>query len=81
MAVHTTTPSATPEKPVLPARLQAELAEARARHMEAGIGRTMKTRLPLGLVEAAKKSSGITSDDELLHAALVHLVMDGNRDA
>lgn len=64
---------------VLPDRLRAEMQSAQAAHMDDGPGRVVHTRLPLRLIERAKQSSGIRSDEDLLHAALVHLVMDAGQ--
>lgn len=64
---------------VLPDRLRAEMQSAQAAHMDDGPGRVVHTRLPLRLIERAKQSAGIRSDEDLLHAALVHLVMDAGQ--
>lgn len=63
--------------PLLAERLRAELRSAQAARMAAGPGRMVHARVPLRLMEQAKQRTGIASDDDLLHAALVHLVMDG----
>jgi hypothetical protein len=66
-----------PEAPdALAARLRQELDTAEGKRLIAGPGRVIHARLPLRLMERAREEAGIHSDEDLLQAALVHLVME-----
>lgn len=70
------TPQSTPRSDALTQRLRQELRSAEAAHIGDGPGRVVHVRVPLRLLEQARRHTGIKDDDALMHAALVHLVMD-----
>lgn len=76
MTASSTPAASTPRSDALPQRLREELRSAEAAHIGDGPGRVVHVRVPLRLLEQARRHTGIKDDDALMHAALVHLVMD-----
>lgn len=53
-----------------------ELQTAEAAHMADGIGCLVRARIPLELLARAKNVTGLADTEQVLQAALVHLLMD-----
>lgn len=62
----------------LPAQLRQEMDSDQARRLASGVTRTVKCHLPIALMEAARSKTGLTNDEDVLQAALIHLVLDSD---
>lgn len=56
-------------------QVRQELLAADRQHLADGIGCTVRARVPLDLLARAKALTGLEDTEQVLHAALVHLVM------
>ena len=63
------------QESVLRDQVRQELATADLRHLADGIGCTVRVRVPMDLLARAKALTGLEDTEQVLHAALVHLVM------
>lgn len=62
----------------LPAQLRQEMDSDQARRLASGVTRTIKCHLPIALMETARERTGLTNDEDVLQAALIHLVLDSD---
>lgn len=69
------------QESVLRAQVREELMTADRRHLADGIGCTLRVRVPMDLLARAKALTGLEDTEQVLHAALVHLVMGPGENA
>lgn len=55
--------------------LNAECEDASVCRINGGISRAVHMHLPIDLLEEAKARSGLSSDEDVVQAALVHLIL------
>lgn len=63
------------QEPILRDQVRKEVATADLRHLADGIGCTLRVRVSMDLLARAKALTGLEDTEQVLHAALVHLVM------